>query len=161
MAMWAEHDPGHKVAVTDAQGLLGARVRLSQRTCLRLKAQAVSDLVTLRNPADGLRNDLFKSLGDASEAYLKRFTKELTAPTARRGLGMVVIFHDTVRTHLPGFDHPSEGPEKFVQNRFWKLGCCSEAHGSIHCKGTRTSTTPQPPLGLSMHCVTTPCPWHP
>lgn len=56
-------DPGHKVAVTDAEGLLGARVSLSQRTPLLLKVLAISDLVILRTPTDGLHNDLFESLG--------------------------------------------------------------------------------------------------
>lgn len=65
------------------------------------------------------------------------------APTAHRGLwDVVVIFHDTVHAHLLGSDHPSDGPEKLVQNRLWKLGCCSEVCSSIRYKGTRTSNHP-------------------
>lgn len=110
VGVWAAYDPVHKVAVIDTEGLLGATVNLSQRTRLLLKVLAISDLVIYRTHADRLHNDLFKFLGDASEAYLKHFTKELKATTARCGLDVplstlgpaVIIFHETVHTQLLG-----------------------------------------------------------
>lgn len=94
----------------DTEGLLGATTNLSQRTRLLLKVLAISDTIIYRTHADRLHNDLFKFLGDASEAYLKHFTKELKATTARCGLDVplstlgpsVIIFHETVHTKLLG-----------------------------------------------------------
>ncbi|KAG5198449.1 hypothetical protein JEQ12_007045 [Ovis aries] len=71
-------------------------------------------------------NEEIQFLGDASEAYLKHFTKELKATTARCGLDVplptlgpaVIIFNETVHTQLLGSDHPSEVPEKLIQDRF-------------------------------------------
>lgn len=119
VGVWAAYDPVHKVAVIDTEGLLGATVNLSQRTRLLLKVLAISDLVIYRTHADRLHNDLFKFLGDASEAYLKHFTKELKATTARCGLDVplstlgpaVIIFHETVHTQLLG---SGESMEYFV-----------------------------------------------
>uniref|UniRef100_A0A8C9EMB7 Zinc finger FYVE domain-containing protein 1 n=1 Tax=Pavo cristatus TaxID=9049 RepID=A0A8C9EMB7_PAVCR len=110
VGVWAAYDPVRKVVVIDTEGLLGATVNLSQRTRLLLKVLAISDLVIYRTRADRLHNDLFKFLGDASEAYLKHFTKELKATTARCGLDVplstlgpgVIIFHETVYTKLLG-----------------------------------------------------------
>ncbi|KAJ1073716.1 hypothetical protein K5549_006954 [Capra hircus] len=66
------------------------------------------------------------SSSSSSEAYLKHFTKELKATTAHCGLDIplstlgpaVIIFHETVHTQLLGSDHPSEVPEKLIQDRF-------------------------------------------
>uniref|UniRef100_A0A8C5KCL1 FYVE-type domain-containing protein n=1 Tax=Jaculus jaculus TaxID=51337 RepID=A0A8C5KCL1_JACJA len=135
VGVWAAYDPVHKVTMIDTEGLLGATVNLSQRTRLLLKVLANSDLVIYRTHADRLHNDLFKFLGDASEAYLKHFTKELKATTARCGLDVplstlgpaVIIFHETVHTQLLGSDHPFEAPEKLIQDRFRKLGRFPEA----------------------------------
>ena len=110
VGVWAAYDPVHRVAMIDMEGLLGATVNLSQRIRLLLKVLAISDLVIYRTHADQLHNDLFKFLGDASEAYLKHFTKELKATTARCGLDVplstlgpaVIIFHETVHTQLLG-----------------------------------------------------------
>ncbi|XP_037359546.1 zinc finger FYVE domain-containing protein 1 isoform X2 [Talpa occidentalis] len=156
VGVWAAYDPVHKVTVIDTEGLLGATVNLSQRTRLLLKVLAISDLVIYRTHADRLHNDLFKFLGDASEAYLKHFTKELKATTARCGLDVplstlgpaVIIFHETVHTQLLGSDHPSEVPEKLIQDRFRKLGRFPEAFSSIHYKGTRTYNPPTDFSGL-------------
>ncbi|XP_016063638.1 PREDICTED: zinc finger FYVE domain-containing protein 1 isoform X3 [Miniopterus natalensis] len=156
VGVWAAYDPVHKVAVIDTEGLLGATVNISQRTRLLLKVLAISDLVIYRTHADRLHNDLFKFLGDASEAYLKHFTKELKATTARCGLDVplstlgpaVIIFHETVHTQLLGSDHPSEVPEKLIQDRFRKLGRFPEAFSSIHYKGTRTYNPPTDFSGL-------------
>uniref|UniRef100_A0A2D4H665 B box-type domain-containing protein n=1 Tax=Micrurus lemniscatus lemniscatus TaxID=129467 RepID=A0A2D4H665_MICLE len=110
VGVWAAYDPVHKMVVIDTEGLLGAMENLSQRTRLLLKVLAISDLIIYRTHADRLHNDLFKFLGDASEAYLKHFTKELKATTARCGLDVplstlgpgVIIFHETVYTQLLG-----------------------------------------------------------
>ncbi|XP_040188991.1 zinc finger FYVE domain-containing protein 1 isoform X1 [Rana temporaria] len=156
IGVWAACDPVHKVVVIDTEGLLGATVNLSQRTRLLLKVLAVSDLVIYRTHADRLHNDLFKFLGDASEAYLKHFTKELKATTARCGLDVplstlgpgVIIFHETVHTKLLGSEKASEIPEKVIQDRFRKLGRFPEAFSSIHYKGTRTYNPPTDFSGL-------------
>ncbi|CAM5150957.1 unnamed protein product [Natator depressus] len=156
VGVWAAYDPVCKVVVIDTEGLLGATVNVSQRTRLLLKVLAISDLVIYRTHADRLHNDLFKFLGDASEAYLKHFTKELKATTARCGLDVplstlgpaVIIFHETVHTKLLGSDHPSEAPEKLIQDRFRKLSRFPEAFSSIHYKGTRTYNPPTDFSGL-------------
>ncbi|XP_069806192.1 zinc finger FYVE domain-containing protein 1 [Dendropsophus ebraccatus] len=156
VGVWAALDPVHKVVVIDTEGLLGATVNLSQRTRLLLKVLAISDLVIYRTHADRLHNDLFKFLGDASEAYLKHFTKELKATTARCGLDVplstlgpgVIIFHETVHTKLLGSEKASEIPEKVIQDRFRRLGRFPEAFSSIHYKGTRTYNPPTDFSGL-------------
>lgn len=110
MGVWAAMDPLHRVVVVDTEGLLGAGTNQGQRIRLLLKVLAVSDLVIYRTHADRLHDDLFKFLGDASDAYLKHFTKELKATTARCGLDVplstlgpaVIIFHETVHTKLLG-----------------------------------------------------------
>ncbi|XP_078419036.1 zinc finger FYVE domain-containing protein 1 isoform X1 [Cetorhinus maximus] len=156
VGVWAAYDPVHHIVVIDTEGLLGATVNLSQRTRLLLKVLAISDIVIYRTHADRLHNDLFKFLGDASEAYLKHFTKELKATTARCGLDVplstlgpsVIIFHETVHTKLLGSDRPSEIPEKLLQERFRKLGRFPEAFCSIQYKGTRTYNPPTDFSGL-------------
>ncbi|XP_069494721.1 zinc finger FYVE domain-containing protein 1 isoform X1 [Ambystoma mexicanum] len=156
VGVWAAYDPVHKVVVIDTEGLLGATVNLSQRTRLLLKVLAISDLVIYRTHADRLHNDLFKFLGDASEAYLKYFTKELKATTARCGLDVplstlgpgVIIFHETIHTKLLGTENPAEMPEKLIQERFRKLSRFPEAFSSIRYKGTRTYNPPTDFSGL-------------
>lgn len=67
-------------------------------------------MIIYRTHADRLHDDLFKFLGDASEAYLKHFSRELKATTNRCGLDVplstlgpaVIIFHETVHTKLLG-----------------------------------------------------------
>ncbi|NP_001086271.1 zinc finger FYVE-type containing 1 S homeolog [Xenopus laevis] len=156
IGVWAALDPVHKVVVIDTEGLLGATVNLSQRTRLLLKVLAISDIVIYRTHADRLHNDLFKFLGDASEAYLKHFTKELKATTARCGLDVplstlgpgVIIFHETVHTKLLGSEKNTEIPEKVIQDRFRRLGRFPEAFSSIQYKGTRTYNPPTDFSGL-------------
>lgn len=56
-----------------------------------------------------------------------------------------------VTDHLPVSacpDHPSEVPEKLIQDRFRKLGRFPEAFSSIHYKGTRTYNPPTDFSGL-------------
>ncbi|XP_041132472.1 zinc finger FYVE domain-containing protein 1-like [Polyodon spathula] len=156
VGVWAALDPLHRVVVMDTEGLLGTSSNLGQRTRLLLKVLAVSDLVIYRTHADRLHDDLFKFLGDASDAYLKYFTKELKATTARFGLDVplsslgpaVIIFHETVHTTLLGSDKPSDSPERLLQERFRKLGCFPEAFSSVQYRGTRTYNPPTDFSGL-------------
>lgn len=116
VGVWAAFDPYRNVVVIDTEGLLGNSSKQGQRTRLLLKVLAVSDLIIYRTHADRLHDDLFKFLGDASDAYLKHFTKELKATTARCGLDVplstlgpaVVIFHETVHTKLLGSGKPKK-----------------------------------------------------
>ncbi|XP_053469700.1 zinc finger FYVE domain-containing protein 1 [Ictalurus furcatus] len=156
VGVWAAMDPLHKVVVVDTEGLLGAGTNQGQRIRLLLKVLAVSDLVIYRTHADRLHDDLFKFLGDASDAYLKHFTKELKATTARCGLDVplstlgpaVIIFHETVHTKLLGSDKPLESAERLLQERFRKLGLFPEAFSSIQYRGTRTYNPPTDFSGL-------------
>ncbi|KAG7282071.1 hypothetical protein CRUP_023587, partial [Coryphaenoides rupestris] len=157
VGVWAAMDPVHRVVVIDTEGLLGAAgANQGQRTRLLLKVLAVSDLVIYRTHTDRLHDDLFKFLGDASDAYLKHFARELKATTARCGLDVplstlgpaVVIFHETVHTKLLGSDKPSESAERLLQERFRKLGLFPEAFSSVQYRGTRTYNPPTDFSGL-------------
>ncbi|CAB1339817.1 unnamed protein product [Coregonus sp. 'balchen'] len=128
VGVWAAMDPIHRVVVIDTEGLLGAGSNQGQRTRLLLKVLAVSDLVIYRTHADRLHEDMFSFLGDASEAYLKHFTRELKATTARY--------------------KPSESAERLLQERFRKLGLFPEAFSSIQYRGTRTYNPPTDFSGL-------------
>ncbi|KAG7240303.1 hypothetical protein INR49_027114, partial [Caranx melampygus] len=156
VGVWAAMDPVHCVVVIDTEGLLGAGANQGQRTRLLLKVLAISDVVIYRTHADRLHDDLFKFLGDASDAYLKHFTRELKATTSRCGLDVplstlgpgVIIFHETVHTKLLGSDKPSESAERLLQERFRKLGLFPEAFSSIQYRGTRTYNPPTDFSGL-------------
>lgn len=156
VGVWAAMDPAHSVVVIDTEGLLGAGANQGQRTRLLLKVLAISDIVIYRTHADRLHDDLFKFLGDASEAYLKHFTRELKATTARCGLDVplstlgpaVVIFHETVHTTLLGSDKPSESADRLLQERFRRLGVFPEAFSSVQYRGTRTFNPPTDFSGL-------------
>ncbi|KAM8833460.1 zinc finger FYVE domain-containing protein 1-like isoform 2-T2 [Synchiropus picturatus] len=156
VGVWAAFDPVHKVVVIDTEGLLGNCSNQGQRTRLLLKVLAISDLIIYRTHADRLHDDLFKFLGDASEAYLKHFTKELKATTARCGLDVplstlgpaVVIFHETVHTKLLGSGKTSEVVDRHLLERFKKLSRYPEAFSSVHYWGTQTLTPPTDFRGL-------------
>ncbi|KAA8583197.1 hypothetical protein FQN60_015743 [Etheostoma spectabile] len=156
VGVWAAMDPVHRVVVIDTEGLLGAGANQGQRTRLLLKVLAICDVVIYRTHADRLHDDLFKFLGDASDAYLKHFTRELKATTTRCGLDVplstlgpaVIIFHETVHTKLLGSDKPSESAERLLQERFRKLGLFPEAFSSIQYRGTRTYNPPTDFSGL-------------
>lgn len=102
-------DPIHKVVVIDTEGQLGNSSNQGHRTRLLIKVLAISNSI-YRTHTDRIHDDLFKFLGDGSEAYLKHFTKELNATTARCGLDVplstlgqaIIIFHETVHTKLLG-----------------------------------------------------------
>ncbi|XP_034018108.1 zinc finger FYVE domain-containing protein 1 isoform X2 [Thalassophryne amazonica] len=156
VGVWAALDPVHHVVVIDTEGLLGTGANQGQRTRLLLKVLALSDVIIYRTRADRLHDDLFKFLGDASDAYLKHFTKELKAITTRCGLEVplstlgpaVIIFHETVHTKLLGSDKPSESTERLLQERFRKLGLLPEAFSYIRYCGTRTYNPPTDFSGL-------------
>ncbi|KAJ3613157.1 hypothetical protein NHX12_019409 [Muraenolepis orangiensis] len=150
VGVWAAFDPVRKVVVIDTEGLLGNSSKQGQRTRLLLKVLAISDLIVYRTHADRLHDDLFKFLGDASDAYLKHFTKELKASIARCGLDVplssigpaVVIFHETVHTKLLGTDKSSESVDRLLLERFRKLGRFPEAFSSVQYRGTQTLSPP-------------------
>ncbi|XP_019134579.2 zinc finger FYVE domain-containing protein 1 [Larimichthys crocea] len=156
VGVWAAMDPVHRVVVIDTEGLLGAGANQGQRTRLLLKVLAISDVVIYRTHADRLHDDLFKFLGDASDAYLKHFTRELKATTTRCGLDVplstlgpaVIIFHETVHTKLLGSDKPNESADRLLQERFRKLGLFPEAFSSVQYRGTRTYNPPTDFSGL-------------
>uniref|UniRef100_A0A8C5HL68 Zinc finger FYVE domain-containing protein 1-like n=1 Tax=Gouania willdenowi TaxID=441366 RepID=A0A8C5HL68_GOUWI len=156
VGVWAAMDPLHWVVVIDTEGLLGAGTHQGQRTRLLLKVLAISDVIIYRTHADRLHDDLFKFLGDASDAYMKHFTKELKATTTRCGLDVplstlgpaVIIFHETVHTKLLGSDKPSESVDRLLQERFRKLDLFPEAFSSIQYRGTRTYNPPTDFCGL-------------
>ncbi|KAM8831893.1 zinc finger FYVE domain-containing protein 1 isoform 2-T2 [Spinachia spinachia] len=156
VGVWAAMDPVHRVVVIDTEGLLGAGANQGQRTRLLLKVLAICDVVIYRTHADRLHDDLFKFLGDASDAYLKHFTRELKATTTRCGLDVplstlgpaVIIFHETVHTKLLGSDKPSDSAERLLQERFRKLGLFPDAFSSIQYRGTRTYNPPTDFCGL-------------
>ncbi|KAM9356083.1 zinc finger FYVE domain-containing protein 1 isoform 1-T2 [Pholidichthys leucotaenia] len=156
VGVWAAMDPLHRVVVLDTEGLLGAGDNQGQRMRLLLKVLAVSDVVIYRTHAERLHDDLFKFLGDASNAYLKHFTRELKATTTRCGLDVplstlgpaVIIFHETVHTKLLGSDKPLESADHLLQERFRKLGLIPEAFSSIQYRGTRTYNPPTDFAGL-------------
>ncbi|XP_077476280.1 zinc finger FYVE domain-containing protein 1-like [Stigmatopora argus] len=150
VGVWAAFDPFHNVVVIDTEGLLGNSSKQGQRTRLLLKVLAISDLIIYRTHADRLHDDLFKFLGDASEAYLKHFTKELKATTARCGLDVplstlgpaVVIFHETVHTTLLGTDKSQESVDRLLLERFKKVSRFPEAFSSVQYWGTQTLAPP-------------------
>ncbi|XP_013867787.1 zinc finger FYVE domain-containing protein 1 [Austrofundulus limnaeus] len=156
VGVWAAFDPVHKVVVIDTEGLLGNSSKQGQRTRLLLKVLAISDLIIYRTHADRLHDDLFKFLGDASDAYLKHFTKELKATTARCGLDVplstlgpaVVIFHETVHTKLLGSEKSSESVDRLLLERFRKLSRYPEAFSSVQYLGTQTLSPPTDFRGL-------------
>nr|XP_040054814.1 zinc finger FYVE domain-containing protein 1-like isoform X2 [Gasterosteus aculeatus aculeatus] len=156
VGVWAALDPFRKVVVIDTEGLLGNSSKQGQRTRLLLKVLAISDLIIYRTHADRLHDDLFKFLGDASDAYLKHFTKELKATTARCGLDVplstlgpaVVIFHETVHTKLLGSEKSSESVDRLLSERFKKLSRFPEAFSSVQYWGTQTLSPPTDFRGL-------------
>uniref|UniRef100_A0A3B3BD17 Zinc finger, FYVE domain containing 1 n=1 Tax=Oryzias melastigma TaxID=30732 RepID=A0A3B3BD17_ORYME len=155
IGVWAALDPLHRVVVIDTEGLLGA-ANQGQQTRLLLKVLAISDVIIYRTHNDRLHDDLFRFLGDASDAYLKHFTKELKATSNRCGLDVplstlgpaVIVFHETVHTKLLGSDKQLESAECLLQERFQKLGLFPKAFSSLQYCGTRTYNPPTDFSGL-------------
>lgn len=110
VGVWAAYDDINHVVILDTEGLLGVSGNQNQRTRLLLKVLAISDIIIYRTRAERLHTDMFTFLGDASDAYLKHFTKELKHATERCHMDVplctlgpaVIIFHETQHTHLLG-----------------------------------------------------------
>lgn len=110
-------------------------------------------MVIYRTHADRLHDDLFKFLGDASDAYLKYFTRELKATTSRCGLDVplstlgpgVIIFHETVHTKLLG-----SGQIKLIHDR----NTTSEEYHEQNCAFPKIIELFPPSICLSL-CLQT------
>lgn len=110
VGVWAAYDGVNHAIILDTEGLLGVSGNQNQRTRLLLKVLAISDIIIYRTRAERLHTDMFTFLGDASDAYLKHFTKELKDATERCHMDVplcslgpaVIIFHETQHTHLLG-----------------------------------------------------------
>lgn len=163
VGVWAAYDEGSRVVVLDTEGLLGMSGNQNQRTRLLLKVLAISDIIIYRTRAERLHTDMFTFLGDASDAYLKHFTKELKDATERCHMDVplcnlgpaVIIFHETQHTHLLGVSeneaNPSENlksPDEILKERFANVGRVPHAFSSIKYLGTRTETPPTNFKGL-------------
>ena len=106
VGVWAAYDPVNHAVIVDTEGLLGVSANENQRTRLLLKVLAISDVVIYRSCAERLHNDLFHFLGDASKAYRRHFSSELTAAVSRGRLKValsdlgpaVIVFHETQHT---------------------------------------------------------------
>ena len=118
VGVWAAYDDVNRAIVLDTEGLLGVSGNQNQRTRLLLKVLAISDIVVYRTRAERLHTDMFTFLGDASDAYLKHFTKELKDATERCHMDVplcslgpaVIIFHETQHTHLLGMSQNETNP---------------------------------------------------
>lgn len=105
MGVWCAYDPVTNSLIFDTEGLLGTTCNENKRMRLLLKVLAISDVIIYRTRAERLHNDLFKFLSDASQAYLKYFSKELKAAAVKLKLDTIsalgpdcVIFHETQHT---------------------------------------------------------------
>ena len=127
VGVWAAYDDVNHAVVLDTEGLLGVSGNQNQRTRLLLKVLAISDIIIYRTRAERLHTDMFTFLGDASDAYLKHFTKELKDATERCHMDVplcslgpaVIIFHETQHTNMLGMsqnDGEPSGEEKVKQN---------------------------------------------
>lgn len=118
VGVWAAYDDVNRAIILDTEGLLGVSGNQNQRTRLLLKVLAISDIIVYRTRAERLHTDMFTFLGDASDAYLKHFTKELKDATERCHMDVplcslgpaVIIFHETQHTHLLGMSQNETNP---------------------------------------------------
>lgn len=158
VGVWAAYDDVNRVVILDTEGLLGVSGNQNQRTRLLLKVLAISDIIIYRTRAERLHTDMFTFLGDASDAYLKHFTKELKHATERCHMDVplctlgpaVIIFHETQHTHLLGMSQSqhqettlyAKSPDEILKERFADVGRFPRAFSSIKYVGTRTTTPP-------------------
>lgn len=114
VGVWAAYDKNHKAIILDTEGLLGVSENANKRMRLLLKVLAISDIVIYRTRAERLHSDMFAFLGDASEAYLKYFTKDLRSVQQRGkmentplcSLGpSIIIFQETHYTTPLGYEN--------------------------------------------------------
>ena len=110
VGVWSAYEPNSNTIILDTEGLLGTSSNNNQRTRLLLKVFAVSDVIIYRTRAERLHTDMFTFLGDASEAYMKHFSQELTEALKRCNMNVplctlgpaLIIFHETTHTDLLG-----------------------------------------------------------
>lgn len=151
MGVWCAYDAVTNALIFDTEGLLGTTCNENKRMRLLLKVLAVSDVIIYRTRAERLHNDLFKFLADASQAYLKYFSKELKTAASKLKLDTLsslgpdcVIFHETQHTDPLCNQIDADGHELTVSHqlmdRFAKLDLSYNAFSSIEYVGTRTST---------------------
>jgi len=153
VGVWVSYCPNQKAIIVDTEGLLGVSENANKRMRLLMKILAVSDVVIYRTRAERLHSDMFTFLGDASEAYIKYFTKDLQSVQQRGhmenvplcSLGpSIVIFQETHYTTPLGFENdPSEhdnSPEEILRSNFFNIGRNPAAFSSINYVGTRTTT---------------------
>ncbi|XP_073247617.1 zinc finger FYVE domain-containing protein 1-like [Porites lutea] len=161
VGVWAAYDNVNHAIILDTEGLLGvsASGNQNQRTRLLLKVLAISDIIIYRTRAERLHTDMFTFLGDASDAYLKHFTKELKDASERCHMDVplcslgpaVIIFHETQHTHLLGMSQNEtslsetrsvKSPDEILKERFADVGRVPYAFSSIKYLGTRTVSPP-------------------
>lgn len=160
VGVWAAYDKRNNAIILDTEGLLGVSENANQRMRLLLKILALSDIVIYRTRAERLHCDMFTFLGDASEAYIKYFTKDLEmvqlkakmegAPLCNLGPA-IIIFQETHYT-LPLGKEDGEGnqlpgnlqktPEDILRENFSNIGRNPSAFSSISYVGTQTQSQP-------------------
>lgn len=159
VGVWAAYDRKHKAIILDTEGLLGVSENANQRMRLLLKILAISDIVIYRTRAERLHSDMFTFLGDASEAYMKYFTKDLqiikqrgkmkeNTPLCNLGPS-IIIFQETHYTMPLGHEngstlinHVDKSPEEILRENFSNIGRNPSAFSSISYVGTRTQSQP-------------------
>lgn len=155
VGVWAAYDRKNNAIILDTEGLLGVSENANQRMRLLLKILALSDIVIYRTRAERLHCDMFTFLGDASEAYIKYFTKDLEvvrqkakmkgAPICNLGPA-IIIFQETHYTLPLGLEDGSakstQTPEDILRENFSNIGRNPSAFSSISYVGTQTQTQP-------------------
>ena len=123
VGVWVSYCPTQKAIIVDTEGLLGVSENANKRMRLLMKILAVSDIVIYRTRAERLHSDLFTFLGDASEAYMKYFTKDLQSVQQRGhmenvplcSLGpSIIIFQETHYTTPLGFENDPNDMYVFI-----------------------------------------------
>ncbi|XP_064621754.1 zinc finger FYVE domain-containing protein 1-like isoform X2 [Lineus longissimus] len=151
IGVWCAYSKENKAIIVDTEGMLGSTSNANQRTRLLLKVLAISDVVIYRTNAERLHADMFKFLGDASNSYLKHFSKELSAAMKRFDLGdgqlsrlgpSVIIFHETKHTDILGAGmHGQEYKNtvhKKLTSHFKTSNCKTDAFCALNYVGTKT-----------------------
>lgn len=150
IGVWAAYCPEQGLFTIDTEGLLGVAENQNQRTRLLLKVLAVSDIVIYRTRAERLTTDLFTFLGDASQAYVGHFTRELKALKERCNLTgpisalgpAVIVFHETMHTRpLANGDDGRLAVEE-LKNRFEQSNQNFDAFSDLQYVGIQTVRLP-------------------
>jgi len=154
VGVWAAYDRNNNAIILDTEGLLGVSENANQRMRLLLKILALSDIVIYRTRAERLHCDMFTFLGDASEAYIKYFTKDLEvvqlkakmkgAPLCNLGPGIIIFqeTHYTVPLGQDDGDTSGKSPEDILRENFSNIGRNPSAFSSISYVGTQTKSHP-------------------